>query len=70
MLDQNKNYSSGYDVIYSEELEKYNVTQQEYIDNFKDLFFENNEQNIKVINNNNLRNIKNIKNIKEMKKKN
>ena len=69
LLDQNKNYSSGYDVIYSEELEKYNVTQQEYIDNFKDLFFENNEQNIKVINNNNLRNIKNIKNIKEMKKK-
>jgi len=69
LIEQNKNFSNGYDVIYSEELEKYNVSQQEYIDNFKDLFFENNEQNIKVINNNNLRNIKNIKNIKEIKKK-
>ena len=65
----NTNSNSNFDEFYANELEKYQVTQEEFKSHFHPLFFDTSDQAVKAMKNNALKTIKTIKQMKEMKKK-
>ena len=63
------NLNSNFDEYYANELEKYQVSQDEFKNHFHPLFFDTSDQAVKAMKNNALKTIKTIKQMKEMKKK-
>ena len=66
---KNNLISVNYDEFFSTELQKYQVSIDEFKEYFQPLFFDNSEQASKALKNNALKTIKTIKQMKEMKKK-
>ena len=66
---KNNLISVNYDEFFSTELQKYQVSIDEFKEYFQPLFFDNSEQANKGLKNNALKTIKTIKHMKEMKKK-
>ena len=65
----NNHISINYDEYFSDELQKYQVSVDEFKQFFQPLFFDNNEQATKALKKNGLETIKTIKTMKEIKKK-
>ena len=65
----NNHISINYDEYFSDELQKYQVSVDEFKQFFQPLFFDNNEQATKALKKNGLKTIKTIKTMKEIKKK-
>ena len=61
--------SVNYDEFFSSELQRYQVSIDEFKEYFQPLFFDSSEQASKALKNNALKTIKTIKQMKEMKKK-
>ena len=61
--------STNYDEYFANELQKYQVSQDEFKEYFHPLFFDTTEQASKALKNNALKTLKTIKQMKEMKKK-
>ncbi len=66
---KNNLISVNYDEYFASELQRYQVSIDEFKEYFQPLFFDNSEQASKALKNNALKTIKTIKQMKEMKKK-
>ena len=66
---KNNPSSINYDEFFANELQRYQVSQDEFKEYFHPLFFDTSEQASKALKNNALKTIKTIKQMKEMKKK-
>ena len=65
----NNHISNNYDEFFSEELQRYQVSVDEFKQFFQPLFFDNTEQTSKNLKKNALKTLKTIKQMKEIKKK-